>query len=231
MKAARLAAVVLQLAPGEPEAGAWRAERLTTVIASLLQLGQSRGATNRPVMLAVDGRSSSGKTTLAARLADAVAGSVVVHTDDVAWRHSCFGWADLLNEGILIPARAGQPVMFRPPKWDEHQREGAIWVPAACPLLIIEGVGAARRESACLTDAAIWVQSDQRETERRSRARVGTPGNPPTVGDWQAWMAEEVPFVADQRPWERADVVMRGTPEIPFDPGTEVVVASARTCG
>jgi hypothetical protein len=48
--------------------------------------------------------------------------------------HSRFGWADLLNEGILIPVRAGQLVMFRPPGWDEHQREGAILVPAGCTL-------------------------------------------------------------------------------------------------
>jgi hypothetical protein len=218
--------VVLQLAPDEPQAEAWRAERLTTVIASLMQLSQSRGAVGRPVVLAVDGRSSSGKTTLAARLADAVAGSAMVHTDDVAWQHSRFGWADLLNEGVLIPARAGQPVVFRPPAWDEHQREGTIWVPAGCPLLIIEGVGAARRESACLTDAAIWVQSDEREIERRSRARVGKPGNAPTVGAWQAWMAEETPFVADQRPWERADIVICGTPQIPLDPGSQLAVAA-----
>jgi hypothetical protein len=43
-------------------------------------------------------------------------------------------------------------------------------------------------------------------------------------------MAEEVPFVAAQQPWERVDVVICGTPEIPLDPGTEVVVASSRTC-
>jgi hypothetical protein len=218
--------VVLQLPPEEPEAGAWRAERLTTVAAGLVQLGAGRGATDRPVVLAVDGRSSSGKTTLASRLADVVAGSAVVHTDDVAWQHSRFGWADLLAGGILIPARAGRPVMYRPPRWDEHQREGAISVPAGGRLLIIEGVGAARRESARLIDAAIWVQSDEREIERRSRARVGQPGNAPTVADWQAWMAEEVPFVAAQRPWERADVVICGTPEIPLDPGTELVVAA-----
>jgi hypothetical protein len=110
-------------------------------------------------------------------------------------------------------------------RWDEHQREGAILVPAGCTLLIIEGVGAARRESAHLTDAAIWVQSDEREIERRSRARVGKPGNAPTVGAWQAWMAEEMPFVADQRPWERADIVICGTPGIPLDPGTQLAVA------
>lgn len=38
---------------------------------------------------------------------DAVPGSVVVHTDDVAWQHSRFGWADLLNEGILNSCACG----------------------------------------------------------------------------------------------------------------------------
>ena len=42
-------------------------------------------------MAAVDGRSSSGKSTLAARLQDAIAASAVVHTDDIAWWHSRFG--------------------------------------------------------------------------------------------------------------------------------------------
>ncbi len=177
------------------------------------------------MVLAVDGRSSSGKTTLAARLQEAVAGSAVVHTDDIAWRHSRLGWADLLIGGILVPARAGRPVSYRPPRWDERQRPGAIEVPADCPLLIIEGVGAARRETVHLTDAVIWVQADERETERRNLARVGQPGGPPTVQHLRDWMAEEVPFLAGQRPWERACLVACGTPQIPVDPATELVAA------
>jgi len=50
-----------------------------------------------------------------------------------------FGWHDLLIGGVLIPARAGRPVSYRPPRWDDRQRPGAIEVPADCPLLIIEG--------------------------------------------------------------------------------------------
>jgi hypothetical protein len=180
----------------------------------------------------VDGRSSSGKTTLAARLQDVVARSVVVHIDDIAWWHSRFGWADLLIDGILTPARAGRPVSYRPPRWHERQRPGAIEVPADCPLLIIEGGGAARRESAHLTDVAIWVQADERETERRNLARAGQPGGPPTVEHMRDWMAEEIPFLAGQRPWEHAGLIACGTPRIPFDPATELVVAPplARSC-
>jgi hypothetical protein len=191
-----------------------------------MRLGQDRGACHRPVVLAIDGRSSSGKTTLAARLRNVIERSAVVHTDDIAWWHSRFGWADLLVDGILIPAHAGQPVTYRPPRWDERQREGAIEVPADCSLLIIEGVGAARHESTHLTDAAVWVQSDERETERRTLARVGKPGESPAVQHVRDWMAEEMPFLADQRPWERADLIACGTPETPFDPATELVIAS-----
>ena len=215
----------LCLAPGEPEAGPWRAERLASVAAAAMLSGRGKDAGRRPVVLAVDGRSSSGKTTLAARLYELVAGSAVVHTDDIAWWHSRFGWADLLIDGILIPARDGRPVSYRPPQWDERHRPGAIEVPADCPLLIVEGVGAARRELEQLTDMAIWVQADARETERRNLARIGQPGGSPTVQHMRDWMAEEVPFLAGQRPWEHADLIACGTPQIPFAPATELVVA------
>jgi hypothetical protein len=217
--------VSLCLAGEEPEAGPWRTERLTVVAATVMRPGHGKSADHRPVVLAVDGRSSSGKTTLAARLQGVVAGSAVVHTDDIAWWHSRFGWAGLLIEGILTPAHAGRPVSCRPPRWDEHQRPGAIEVPSGCPLLIIEGVGAARRESAHLTDAAIWVQADERETGRRNLARVGQPGGPATVQHLRDWMAEEIPFLAGQRSWEYAGLIACGTPQIPYDPGTEIVVA------
>jgi len=76
--------MTLQLAPGEPAAGPWRPEFLTEVIETLTQFGSGRTATDHRAVLAVDGRSSSGKTALAARMQDVVAESVVVHTDDIA---------------------------------------------------------------------------------------------------------------------------------------------------
>ena len=217
--------VAQQLAPEEPGARPWQAMRLAVVIESLSRLGTAARTGDRSMVLAVDGRSSSGKTTLAARVQAAVAGSAVVHTDDLAWWYSRFGWADLLIDGILMPMHQGRPVSFRPPSWAEHGRGGSIDIPAACPLLIIEGVGAGRREAAHLIDALIWVQSDQAEAGRRSLARVGQTGGPRTVQDLREWMAEEEPFLAGQRPWERADLVVAGTPQIPFDPLTELVVA------
>ena len=218
--------MVMQLAPEEPEAAPWRVKRLRAVVETLTVLGANRRSGERSVVLAVDGRSSSGKTTLAARMQAAVPGSVVVHTDDIAWWHSRFGWADLLMDGVLVPVHRGESAAFQPPRWAEHGRGGSIDVPASCPLLIVEGVGAGRRETAHLVDALVWVQADQGEAERRSLARIGQPGGPRTAGALREWMAEEEPFLAGQRPWERADLVVAGTPQISFDPATELVVSS-----
>ena len=179
--------------------------------------------TGRPAVLAVDGRSSSGKTTLSRRLAAAVPGAAVVHTDDVAWWHAAFDWADLLAAGVLEPVRAGRAVAYRPPAWDARDRPGAVRVPAGLALLVVEGVGSSRRALAQLLDASVWVQSDLAVLERRDAARVQAGEISPAA--YASWMAEERTFLAADRPWERADLVVAGTPGLPHDPETELVVA------
>ena len=56
-------------------------------------------------------------------------------------------------------------------------------------------------------------------------ARVGQSDGLPTEQDHREWMAEEIPFQAGQRPWERADLIICGTPQIPLDPATDLVIA------
>ena len=160
--------MALQLAPEEPEAGPWRVATLNAVMTTLMRNGPREPA-GRPVVIAVDGRSSGGKTTLAARM------------------------------------------------------QGAV--PGGCPLLLIEGVGSGRRDVAGLIDALVWVQSDLRQTRERDLDRVGTPGGAATIQFLHDWMAEEIPFVAADRAWERADLIICGTPQLPHDPRTELIAA------
>jgi hypothetical protein len=87
--------MALPLAPEEPEAGPWRVESLSTVADAVTRPGPGRGKARRPAVLAVDGRSNNGKTIVAARIRKIMPGAVVVHTDDIAFEHSRFGWADL----------------------------------------------------------------------------------------------------------------------------------------
>ena len=205
----------------EPAAERWTVASWTEIIADL---APGQRPTERPLVIAVDGHSGSGKSTVAAHLAATDATAVIVHTDDVAWWESYFGWDHLLREGVLRPARAGEAVTYRPPAWDARGREGSIDVPAGTRLLVVEGVGASRRSLTSYLDAAVWVQSDYAESNRRGIARDAELDQGPDF--WWQWMAEENPFLLDDRPWERAAVVVCGTPDllgIDHDPAHEVL--------
>jgi hypothetical protein len=58
--------MALQPAPEEPEAGPWRAEPLTVLVQALTQRVPGRIVSGRSVIVAIDGRSNNGKTSLAA---------------------------------------------------------------------------------------------------------------------------------------------------------------------
>ncbi|WP_203567973.1 uridine kinase family protein [Aestuariimicrobium ganziense] len=179
--------------------------------ATLVRFVHERAGTGRPLVL-VDGRSGGGKTTLAARLATAL-GADIVCTDDVAWYESFFGWDDLLADHVITPWRAGDDVRYRPQAWDERNREGAITCSGARPL-VIEGVGSARPTLRDLADVVVWVQSDEREARRRGIDRdvVVYHRSPQQAEDfWEEWQSHEDPFQAESRPWEAADLVVRGT--------------------
>jgi len=208
----------VHLPDGEPRFGSWRVRPIDDVLRDVL--GDLAGG---PTLLAVDGRSGSGKTTVAERIVARVPGAAIVHTDDVAWYHAMFDWADPIADGVLAPLRRGEAVAFRPPPWDARGRPGAVTVPAGRPLVVVEGVGIARRGLAPFFDASVWVQADRTVAWARGLARDG--GDPAQEAFWHEWEAEEQPFLAADRPWERADVVVDGAPELPHDPVTEILVA------
>lgn len=213
----------MKLGPGEPPAGPWQVMPTSDLVRLIFDSERARDS--RPWILAVDGRSGSGKSTIANSLHRFVPASAVVHTDDVAWHHSFFDWSDLLLEGILKPLRTGQAVSYRPPGWDKRGRPGAIDVAAGLDLIVVEGVGASRTELMPWIDRALWVQSDLEEAERRGIARDG--GTEAAKNFWREWGAQEFDFLQRQRPWERATVIVNGTPTQSYDQSTEIVVAPA----
>jgi hypothetical protein len=200
------------LGPGEPAAGPWRAVSPEACLAELLGTEAARRRGRHVV--AVDGRSGAGKSTLARRLQSCLAGSLVASADDLAWHAPMFGWAPQAVEGVLVPFRGGHPVRYRPPAWDVHDRAGHIEVPGDVSVLLFEGVGASQRALAELIDVALWVQSDYATAERLGIARDLASGvngdDAASVAFWHAWMADENPFLARDRPWTRADLVVAG---------------------
>jgi len=212
----------VDLHPEEPEAGPWRMlddEELAALVRRHLP-------TDRPALVLVDGRSGGGKSTIAERIAELLDGGVV-HTDDVAWNHAMFDWADSLVAGVLGPWAGGEDVRYRPPGWEVHDREGSVEA-AAGRALVVEGVGAARESLAARADLVVWVQSDRTLARSRGIARdasYGTRTPAEVEAFWDGWMSEEEPFLGADRPWERADVVVLGTPPDALSDSRQIWVA------
>ena len=163
---------------------------------------------SRPVLLAVNGPSSSGKSSFSERLAAALPRAAVVHTDDLAWHHGVLSWDGLLVDGVLTSVRTGRAVAFRPPQWEARGRPGAVEVPAGISHLLVEGVGVGRSGLHEAFDVHLWVETapELRRTRDAVRLAAGEMG----PEDHAAWMREEDAHFGADRPWERADVVVAG---------------------
>jgi hypothetical protein len=101
-------------------------------------------------------------------------------------------------------------------------------VPVDASTVIIEGVGASRRELAPLIDVPIWVRSDFVEAKtrglRRDMAELGRSEDE-ALQIWDDWEAEEMPFLAADQPWHRAKFIAGAASSVPHDPATEVAVS------
>ena len=60
-------------------------------------------------LVAVDGYGGAGKSTFAARLAAALGGAAVVHTDDFATGEPGVEWWPRLEREVIVPLSAGEP--------------------------------------------------------------------------------------------------------------------------
>ena len=94
-------------------------------------------------------------------------------------------------------------------------REGAVEATAS-PVLIVEGVGAGRQRLAEVADLVVWVQSDVDQAFVRGIDRDLREGDIKQRAEaeqfWYEWMASEDPFLKADRPWERAQLLVYGTP-------------------
>ena len=143
--------------------------------------------------LIIDGRSGTGKTTLAARIARAT-GAIVVHMDDLypGW-HGLAAGSAYATEHVLEPLAAGRAPRWR--RWDWHAGRRAEWhaIDAGVPF-VLEGCGALSRANRALVGRAIWLELDEPARRARALARDGDDSW------WDGWRAEEGAFIAAEEP-------------------------------
>jgi uridine kinase len=157
----------------------------------------------RTCVVAVDGRSGSGKTSLAAGLR-AELGAPVVALEDLYG-----GWdglergIDLLVSEVLAPLNAGRAA--RVPRYDWAAAAwGTPWALEPSEVLIVEGVGAGARRAAAYESVLVWMEVPAAVRKERALARDGETFAP----HWDQWAAQEDAMLARERTRERADLVI-----------------------
>ena len=189
---------------------------------ALAEMIADRQGSGSPLVVAVDGHSSSGKSTLGQRLAAVLPEAGLLHTDDLAWHHGVFAWDGLLRDSVLPVVRAGAELDYRPPQWRARRRTGSITLPGRLDYLVVEGVGASQPSLRDCYDLVIWVETE--EPTRSARDLVRLAAGEMSAEVFERWMAEENAYTTLERPWEHADLLVYGGESIAYDSATEVVI-------
>ncbi|MBD0711439.1 MULTISPECIES: uridine kinase [unclassified Streptomyces] len=167
---------------------------------ALLRLPPSCG----PVRLvAVDGHAGSGKSTLASRLSAALGGAPVLRTDDLATHEELFGWTGRLREQVLDPLSRGESASYRPYDW-RLRRFGEPRALPPAPVVLVEGVGAGRREVRPFLAWLLWMERAAEDSWVRGRHRDG----PEQAEFWDGWTVAETRHFADDPSRPFADTLV-----------------------
>lgn len=162
-------------------------------------------------IILIDGRSGSGKSYLGNKIGNLLK-APVVHTDDIAWNNHPINWDTEIKENIIKPWLNNENIEYRPKGWNET-RKGAITLSRRSKFLIIEGVGAGRISLHTNNSILIWVQADAEKTFQRGILRdmkTEQRTKSEAVAFWNNWKMYEDPFLEEEKPWERADIVISG---------------------
>ena len=172
----------------------------------------------KPLVLALDGRCGSGKTTLANALARQFPASAVLRTDDFylppaqrahGWEQTPCANMDLarLRDEALRPAYAGQPVQYRAYSCREGAYQPAQELPTQ-PLVILEGSYSHHPLLTGCETLRVFLTCAKEEQTRRLQAREGE-----RYANFAArWVPLEEGYFAQYHIAETADFVADTTP-------------------
>lgn len=162
-------------------------------------------------LIAIDGLSVSGKSTLAERMVPAIGGECIFLDDfvrpEAEWRGRAtrafpfpfIRYGDFMA-AVQVAAR-GEACRYAPYDWSTGAVSTTLREIAPTSRVIVEGVSALHPDLAPLYDLRFWVESDAATTIEASLARG--------VGDWEKeWRELFMPSVdiyLKTRPWDRAD--------------------------
>lgn len=177
----------------------------------VIDLASARPPTlNGSRLVCVDGPAGSGKTTLAAAIAQRT-GAQVVNTDMLMDGWGGFDTVASQLASMITALADGRAGTYRPYLWGRGRFDDSIVAVEPGPWLVVEGVGSGEPAIAPCITVLVWVEVDDELRLARGLARDGAENEP----EWREFMPAERELFERDRTCERADVVVDGTGRTP----------------
>ncbi|MEW1981384.1 chorismate-binding protein [Citricoccus sp. NPDC079358] len=167
------------------------------------------GRLRPPLLLAIDGRSGAGKTSLAVETAALLRPHLevaVFHLDSIypGW-DGLVASLDTYAHDVVAPLAQGRTARWTWWDWTADAPGRADATPPA-DVVILEGVGAGNRNARPHLDAVAWVAMDDGERKRRALRRDGET----FAAHWDRWAAQEDTYLAGDEVAEAAWLTLDG---------------------
>ena len=163
--------------------------------------------------IAIDGRGGSGKSTLAKMLSKKLHAEII-HVDDFMGWNTLDSWLPSLIQDVFMPVLGGAEVLsYNRSSWGEDHYPEPIHNQFVTKTMILEGVGALRRELREYISLSIFVETPKEVCFERGVMRDVQAGK--TVEEvsllWNTWQKGEDEYFKKDTPKEYADVLIDGT--------------------
>ena len=172
--------------------------------------------TVKPLIIALDGRSGAGKTSLANAMTQILGSSRValLHVEDLYQ-----GWQSLAATGrrlagLLETLRSGQQATWTTWDWAANTLGTGQRCLAPREIVIVEGVGSLHAAGRPHIDLGIWLDADDELRKTRALGRDGDTFTP----HWQLWAEQEQEYLDTEHPREAADLLLDAeSPDSPLE--------------
>ena len=150
-------------------------------------------AARRTFIVAIDGRSGAGKTTLAGKLEkelreEGIAVAAIEVESFIGGWNGLIDGVEAIAAQILEPVRSRGRATARMWDWNRGAWAEEVRIPPSGPVdvLILTGCGAASAPCRPFVDLAVWVELDEKRRRERVARREGDPGR-----GWRMWAEQE----------------------------------------
>ena len=177
----------------ETPTGLAAAGSATTGLAAAGSATTGLAAARRTFIVAIDGRSGAGKTTLAGKLEkelreEGIAAAAIEVESFIGGWNGLIDGVEAVAAQILEPVRSRGRATARMWDWNRGAWAEEVRIPPSGPVdvLILTGCGAASAPCRPFVDLAVWVELDEKRRRERVARREGDPGR-----WWRMWAEQE----------------------------------------